>query len=256
MEKSNLRRPIMAGNWKMNMTVSQAKILAKDIVEAVKGITTCDIVVAPSFVCLQAVQEIICGTNVCLAAQNVFWEDVGAFTGEISADMLIDLGVTYVIVGHSERRQFFAETNETVNKRVHQAFKKKLIPIVCVGETLAEREEGKTCDVVKQQIVGALAGVSVTDMHQVIVAYEPVWAIGTGKTATNTQANDVHVAIRKYIEELYNSTIAEFVRIQYGGSVKPDNIQGLMTESSIDGALIGGASLNAESFANIVKFSR
>jgi triosephosphate isomerase len=249
------RRPIIAGNWKMNKTSVEAGDLVRKIVYAVVDVKDRDIVVAPPFTALFALNDIIRGTNIALAAQNMHWEDKGAFTGEISAEMLLDLGCKYVIIGHSERRQYFGETDETVNKKLRQALNKGLLPIVCVGETLNEREAGKANEVIERQITGALKGVTAAEMQKVVIAYEPVWAIGTGKTASPEQANEIHGFIRKKIEIAYGKEVAGAVRIQYGGSVTPENVSSLMAMPDIDGALVGGASLKPESFAALVKFT-
>jgi triosephosphate isomerase (TIM) len=249
------RRPILAGNWKMNMTATQARELASKLIPLVAGVKDRDIVVGPPFTSLAAVAETIKGTNIGLAAQNLHWEEKGAFTGEISADMLLDSGCKYVIIGHSERRQYFGETDETVNKKARQALKKALLPILCVGETLAEREAGKLNKIIGRQVTGGLKDISTEDMKKVVIAYEPVWAIGTGKTATPEQANEVHALIRQKVKALYSADIAEGLRIQYGGSVTPENVSTLMTMPDIDGALVGGASLKPESFAALVKFT-
>ena len=248
------RTPIIAGNWKMNKTASEARDLAMALIPLVKEVKDREIVLGPPFTSLQAVAERIKGTNIALSSQNLFWEDNGAFTGEISADMLLDLGCKYVIIGHSERRQIFGETDETVNKRLKQALKKGLLPIVCVGETLNERESNKTNDIVGRQITGAFRDISAEDMKKVVIAYEPVWAIGTGKTATPEQAEEVHQFIRGQIAAAYGDPVAGGLRIQYGGSVTPDNASTLMAMPDIDGALVGGASLKPDSFAAIVKF--
>ncbi len=248
------RKPIIAGNWKMNKTTIEAEELAAALTPLVSAARDREIVLAPPFTSLEAVSETIRGTNVSLAAQNMHWEDKGAFTGEISAEMLLDLGCKYVIIGHSERRQYFGETDETVNKKVKQALKKGLLPIMCVGETLAEREAGRLNEIISRQVTGGLKDVGAADMKKVVVAYEPVWAIGTGKTATPEQANEVHALIRQQVESLYNADIAEGLRIQYGGSVTPDNVSQLMAMPDIDGALVGGASLKPESFAELVNF--
>jgi len=248
------RRPILAGNWKMNMTATQARDLAGKLVPLVSGVKDRDIVLGPPFTALAAVAETIKGTNVSLSAQNLHWEDKGAFTGEISAEMLLDLGCRYVIIGHSERRQYFGETDDTVNKRVKQALKKGLLPILCVGETLAEREAEKLNEIISRQVTGGLRDIPASDMQKVVIAYEPVWAIGTGKTATPGQANEVHALIRQKIKTVYNADIAEGLRIQYGGSVTPENVSTLMAMPDIDGALVGGASLKPESFAALVNF--
>jgi triosephosphate isomerase len=249
------RRPIIAGNWKMNKTSVEAGDLVRKIAYAVVDVKDRDIVVAPPFTALFALNDIIRGTNIALAAQNMHWEDKGAFTGEISAEMLLDLGCKYVIIGHSERRQYFGETDETVNKKLRQALNKGLLPIVCVGETLNEREAGKANEVIERQITGALKGVTAAEMQKVVIAYEPVWAIGTGKTASPEQANEIHGFIRKKIEIAYGKEVAGAVRIQYGGSVTPENVSSLMAMPDIDGALVGGASLKPESFAALVKFT-
>jgi triosephosphate isomerase (TIM) len=248
------RRPIIAGNWKMNKTAAEARDLASKLVPLVSGVKDRDIVLAPTFTSLQTVADAIKGTNMALAAQNLFWEDKGAFTGEISAEMLLDSGCKYVIIGHSERRQYFGETDETVNKKIRQALNKGLLPIVCVGELLSEREAGKANDVINRQITGALKGVTAAEMQKIVVAYEPVWAIGTGKTATPDQANEIHAFIRSKVKAMYTTEVAESLRIQYGGSVTPDNVSQLMTKPDIDGALVGGASLKPESFAALVTF--
>ncbi len=248
------RRPILAGNWKMNMTATQARDLASKVLPLVAGTKERDIVLGPPFTSIAAVAEVIKGTNIALSAQNLHWEDKGAFTGEISADMLLDSGCKYVIIGHSERRQYFGETDETVNKKVKQALKKGLLPIMCVGETLAEREAGRLNDVISRQVTGGLKDVAADEMKKVVIAYEPVWAIGTGKTATPEQANEVHALIRGKARSLYGAEIAEGLRIQYGGSVTPDNVSQLMAMPDIDGALVGGASLKPDSFAALVNF--
>jgi triosephosphate isomerase len=248
------RRPILAGNWKMNMTATQARELASKLIPLVSGAKDRDIVLGPPFTSISAVADAIKGTNIGLAAQNLHWEDRGAFTGEISADMLLDSGCKYVIIGHSERRQYFGETDETVNKKVNQALKKGLLPILCVGETLAEREAGRLNDIISRQVTVGLKDISAEDMKKVVIAYEPVWAIGTGKTATPEQANEVHALIREKVMALYGAEIAEGLRIQYGGSVTPENVSQLMAKPDIDGALVGGASLKPESFAALVNF--
>jgi triosephosphate isomerase len=248
------RKPILAGNWKMNMTATQARELAAKLIPLVSAVKDRDIVLGPPFTSLQSVAETIKGTNVSLAAQNFHWEDKGAFTGEISADMLLDLGCKYVIIGHSERRLYFGESDETVNKKTRQALKKGLLPIVCVGETLAEREAGKLNEIISRQVTGGLKDLTPEEMRRVVIAYEPVWAIGTGKTASPEQANEVHALIRQKIRSLYDAEIAEGLRIQYGGSVTPDNVSSLMAMPDIDGALVGGASLRPESFAALVNY--
>ena len=248
------RTPILAGNWKMNMTTAQARDLASKLAPLVAGAKDREVVLGPPYTALQAVSDAIKGSNIVLAAQNLHWEEKGAFTGEISADMLLDLGCKYVIIGHSERRQYFGETDETANKRVRQALRKGLLPILCVGETLQEREAGKVQVVIERQVTGGLKEVTAEEMKKVVVAYEPVWAIGTGKTATPEQANEVHDLIRRKVAALYSAEDAAGLRIQYGGSVTPENASALMAMPDIDGALVGGASLKPESFAAIVNF--
>src|SRR5512146_1253496 len=251
---NKLRKPIIAGNWKMNKTTAEARDLAAKLEPLVSGVKDREIVLAPTFTALQTVAEAIKGTNMSLAAQNLHGEDKGAFTGEISAEMLLDLGCKYVIIGHSERRQLFGETDEGVNRKVKQALKKGLLPILCVGETLAEREAGKLNEIINRQVTGGLKDIGADDMKKVVIAYEPVWAIGTGKTATPDQANEVHALIREKVKSLYGAGIAEGLRIQYGGSVTPENVSSLMAKPDIDGALVGGASLKPESFAALVNF--
>lgn len=248
-----MRKPIIAGNWKMNKTPSEGVAL----VEALKPLVanaSCDVVVCVPATDLYAVGKAIAGSNVHLGAQNVHFAESGAYTGEISADMLKELGVEYVVIGHSERRQYFAETDETVNKRTHAALNKGLIPIVCVGETLEEREGGKTESVLTRQLLDGLKGID--DLSKLVIAYEPVWAIGTGKTATSEQANETIGFIRKTLAENFCPNCAAKVRIQYGGSMKPSNCKELMAMSEIDGGLIGGASLKAEDFSAIVNYDK
>jgi len=247
------RRPIIAGNWKMYKTGAAAAALAREVVAQVAGVTKPEIVVCPTFTSLAPVGAVIAGSNVQLGAQNVHWEKEGAFTGEISAAMLLEVGVKYVIIGHSERRQLFGETNEGVNRRTKAALAAGLRPIVCVGESLAQREAGQTAQVVSDQTRAGLAGLSKDDMVATVIAYEPVWAIGTGKTASPAQAQEVHRLIRDRLGEMFGADVAGRVRIQYGGSVKPDNAKELLGQPDIDGALVGGASLKAGDFAAIVK---
>jgi len=248
------RTPLLAGNWKMYGTRSEASALASALAAAVGRVPGREVLVAPPYTALEVVKATIAGTDIRLGAQNLHWEPKGAFTGEISAAMLVEAGCTHVIIGHSERRQLFGETNETVNKRLHAALAAGLTPIVCVGETLQEREAEATVQVVERQVVAGLAGVSAAALAKSVVAYEPVWAIGTGKTATPAQAQDVHRTIREQLAKLTDAETAKHVRILYGGSVKPDNIDSLMAEPDIDGALVGGASLVAEQFIRIVRF--
>src|SRR5512141_688271 len=228
------RRPIIAGNWKMNKTSTEARDLASKLIPLVSSVKDRDIVLAPPFTSIPAVAETIKGTNMALSAQDLFWEEKGAFTGEISAEMLLDLGCKYVIIGHSERRQFFGETDETANKKVRQALNKGLLPIVCVGELLNEREAGRVNVVIERQLIGALKAVSAAEMEKIVIAYEPVWAIGTGKTATPDQANEIHLFIRQKVKSMYSSEVASALRIQYGGSVTPENVSTLMAMPDID----------------------
>ena len=248
-----MRKPIIAGNWKMNKTPEEAAQLVAELVPLVKD-AQCDVVVCPPAVCFAAVKPIIEGTNVKLGAQNVHFAAKGAYTGELSADMLKASGCQYVIIGHSERRQYFGETDKTVNKRTVAAVKAGLIPLVCVGEMKDEREEGYTDAIVSYQTLMALTGLTAEEVAGVVVAYEPVWAIGTGLTATDEQANETIGVIRKAIAEVYGDDVAQKVRIQYGGSMKGSNVKGLMAQPEIDGGLIGGASLKAEDFAQVVNF--
>ena len=251
-----MRRPIIAGNWKMNKTIDQSLDSVTKLKTEVAKINDVDIVVCPPFTSLFAVGKAIQGTNIFLSAQNIYWEEKGAYTGEVSPVMLTDLGCKYVIIGHSERRQFFGETNQSVNRKVKAALKFSLTSIMCVGERLEERERGVTEGVVREHITRGLEGLSREEVLKMVIAYEPLWAIGTGKTATPDQAQEVHSFIRGLLGELYDEVIASQVRIQYGGSVKPDNISDLMRQEDIDGALVGGASLDATSFAQIIKYER
>ena len=238
----------------MNTVVDEAKALVEELKGLVSDVKDVEVVVCPPFISLSAVQDVIKDTNIELGAQNVYWEKSGAFTAEVSAPMLKSVGCTYVIIGHSERRTYFGETDETVNKRIFAALGEGLKPIVCVGETLEEREAEKTFDVIKQQISGGLVNLTQEQMESIVIAYEPVWAIGTGKTASKEQAQEVHAFIRKLLAEIFGDATAEATRIQYGGSVKPDNASDLMAQPDIDGALVGGAALKAASFEGIVKF--
>jgi len=248
-----MRKKIIAGNWKMNKTPKQAVEFVNELKEKVAG-AEADVVVCPTFVCLPAVVEATKGTNIKVGAQNIHWADNGAFTGEISGEMLKEVGVEYVIIGHSERRQYFGETDETVNNRLKAALKYDLVPIVCVGELLEERENGTTNEVLERQTVGALKDIEPEAVSNMVIAYEPVWAIGTGKTASSDDANDACKFIRSIVEKLYNKEVADKVRIQYGGSVKPSNANELFTTSDIDGGLVGGASLKTDDFTAIVKY--
>jgi triosephosphate isomerase len=247
-----MRKPVIAGNWKLFKTGTEATELVTGLLPLVSSAKNVEIVVAPVFTVLDRVRSVIAGSNVKLSAQDCYWEAEGAFTGEVSPKMLLDAGCSHVIIGHSERRQFFGETDETVNKKIKAAIASGLIVLFCIGETLAERESGSTFSVLKRQIAGGLAGISESDLAKVIVAYEPVWAIGTGKTASDDQAQEAHAFIRAEIKGLYSPSAAEGMRILYGGSVKPENIAGLISRPDIDGALVGGASLKADSFAALV----
>ncbi|HUL60108.1 MAG TPA: triose-phosphate isomerase [Anaeromyxobacteraceae bacterium] len=248
------RRKFVCGNWKMHKTAAEAVALLKELAAGLGADgAAVQVAVAPPFTALQAAAGAAAGTRLELAAQDVHWEAQGAFTGEVSAPMLAEIGCRHVIVGHSERRQLFGETDETVRRKVGAVLSANLLPIVCVGETLAEREAGRTLDVVGRQVRAGLAGIPSAPLAALTVAYEPVWAIGTGKTATSAQAQEVHAAIRKILRDLGGSSAADAVRIQYGGSVKPENAQELMSQPDIDGALVGGASLKAKDFLAIVK---
>lgn len=250
-----MRTPVIAGNWKLFKTIAEAGAMVNALKPLVAGTSGVEVVVAPVFTALRPVADALAGSNVRLAAQDCYWEEEGAFTGEVAPRLLKDAGCSYVIIGHSERRQFFGETDETVNKKVKAALAAGLTAIVCVGETLTDREDDATFAVIERQITGAFAGLSGDSLAGVVIAYEPVWAIGTGKTATDQQAQEVHVFIRELVGKLFGLTAADAMRILYGGSVKPDNVRGLMAQPDIDGALVGGASLKADSFAAIVNFA-
>ena len=248
------RRPLIAGNWKMHGTRAETERLLAALKLAMAGLTDREVVVAPPFTALETAARLLAESPIRLAAQNLYWEPQGAFTGEISGPMLRDLGCSYVILGHSERRQYFAETDQQVARKVKAAQRDGLLPIVCVGETLEERDRGDTLAVIRRQVRGGLDEQEKAAVAALVIAYEPVWAIGTGRTATPEQAQEVHAAIRATVAELADQTTAEAVRILYGGSVKPDNVDALMAQADIDGALVGGASLQADSFARIVHF--
>jgi triosephosphate isomerase len=250
------RRHIIAGNWKMHKTVGEATLLAGAAVRAAEEARGVEVVVAPPFTALFPVAQALSGSEVKLAAQNCHWERAGAYTGEVAPVMLADLGCAYCIVGHSERRQLFGDTDEAVNRRVRALLDVGVQPILCIGETLAQREAGDTFQVVETQLRQGLSGVPAADLARVVVAYEPVWAIGTGRNATPEQAEEVHRFLRECLARWYGSATADAIRILYGGSVKPANIDELMAQPDIDGALVGGASLEAESFARLVKFRR
>lgn len=250
-----MRKPVIAGNWKMYKLLSEAVDTALAIKPLVANANHCEVIIAPVFVHLKTVADRLEGSNVKVAAQNCSTEQKpGAHTGEVSAEMIKDVGASHVIVGHSERRQFYGETDESVNKKTKACLSAGLSAIVCVGEMLAERESGNAEKVVETQLVAAMDGLTVSDMERIIIAYEPVWAIGTGRVAMPEQAQEMHGFIRRTVGETHGKAVADQVRILYGGSVKPDNIAGLMQQADIDGALVGGASLEAESFAQIVNF--
>ncbi len=248
------RTPLLAGNWKMYKSVPEAVALAQDLKRSLAGVSGREILICPPSISLTKVYEAILGSNIHLGAQNLHWENEGAFTGELSGAMIKSAGCRYVIIGHSERRQYFGETDQTVNKKMFAAFKAGLIPIVCVGETLEERESGNHFKVVERQIRDGACNLIKEDFLKLVIAYEPVWAIGTGKTASPAQAQEMHAFIRKILSAVYNEPLAQKTRILYGGSVKPDNIDALMSEPDIDGGLVGGASLKAPDFTRIVTY--
>lgn len=243
-----MRKPFISANWKMNKTIEETEEFINSFLPMVKDITAVDILIAPPFTALQAAARLLIGTNIKLGAQNVFYEEKGAFTGEISPAMLLSAGCSYAIIGHSERRQYFMENDEIVNKKIKTARKNGLEVILCIGESLKEREENKTFEVLDRQLTGSLKD---TDLNGMTIAYEPIWAIGTGKTATKEQANEAHAYIRGWLKK--NREGAEKLRILYGGSVTPENVESLMSEPEVDGALVGGASMKPDSFAKIVK---
>jgi triosephosphate isomerase len=248
------RRPMIAGNWKMHKTVPEAVALATRLAQTVGNFEQREVLVAPPFTALLEVHRALAGSRILLGAQNMYCEDTGAFTGEVSPVMLLSAGCTHVILGHSERRQIFGESDELINRKVLQAIRKELRPILCIGETLSEREAGRAQTVVESQLRTGLKSLTREDHSRIILAYEPVWAIGTGRTATPAQAQEMHGFIRGLLSGLFDPDSAGAIRILYGGSVKPDNISELMAEPDIDGALVGGASLKAEDFEKIVKF--
>lgn len=248
------RRPLIAGNWKMHLTLAEAVQLAQTVAEISTDSPDRDVLVAPAFTALAAVSNAVSGSGLLVGAQNVAWENQGAYTGEISPAMLIDLGVAWAIIGHSERRQIFGEDNGLINRRIRGAVHNGIHSILCIGETLVERESGHTFAVLEQQLRTGLNQVTGTQMTHLVLAYEPVWAIGTGKTATKEQAQEVHAYLRQLLADMYEKTVADTIRILYGGSVKPDNIDDLMAQPDIDGVLVGGAALKAESFGRIVHF--
>lgn len=248
-----MRIPLIAGNWKMNMTIADARKTVNSLLPLVSG-NEVEVVLVPPFTALYAVHDIIRGTKVKLGAQDVFWEESGAYTGEISPPMLVDAGCSYVIVGHSERRGYFGETNISVNRKVAASLKNNLCPILCIGETLQEKEEGKTLDILENGLLEGLRDLKADQLREIVIAYEPIWAIGTGKTATPEQANESHLFIRGWMKNSFDRETSELIRIIYGGSVTSENIDRLMAQPEIDGALIGGASLKADSFVKIVNY--
>ncbi|BBO73855.1 triosephosphate isomerase [Desulfosarcina widdelii] len=252
---SSHRIPLIAGNWKMHKTGTEAVAAAgqlKDLVDKASGV---EVMIAPTFTALYQVSQVLKGSSIALAAQNLHWEPKGAFTGEISTEMLVDAGCSQVIIGHSERRQLFGETDETVNRKIQAAAAAGLLPVFCIGETEAQREAGETFSVLDKQVRDGLKGFVFDGSTNLVVAYEPVWAIGTGKTATREQAQEAHAYIRSLLKTLFGKTVAESVRILYGGSVKPDNVKALMAMPDVDGALVGGASLDPETFSKLVFFN-
>ncbi len=252
----DLRRPLIAGNWKMFKTGPEAVEAADRLVKLLSTTMDVDVMIAPPFTALAPVSDMLKNTRIFLGAQNLFWEEEGAYTGEISTSMLVSAGCRYVIVGHSERRQYFGETDDTVNKKIKAALKKDLIPVLCIGESEMERDSKETFSVLDRQVRKGLKGFSADQMETLVIAYEPVWAIGTGKTATADQAQEVHLFLRAMLGKKFGDKLARSIRILYGGSVKSDNIKELMTMPDIDGALIGGASLEPETFSKIVNFGK
>ncbi len=248
------RKPLIAGNWKMYKTCSESVETAEQLTKLMTETIDIDVMIAPPFTALALVANVVRGSRVSLGAQNLFWEDEGAYTGEISSAMLLSAGCTYVIIGHSERRQNFGETDETVNKKIKAAIENGLIPVMCVGESEKERESNETFSVIDRQVNKGLEGFSPDDLEPLVIAYEPVWAIGTGKTATADQAQEVHRFLRSMLEKSFGNMLAKSIRILYGGSVKPNNIGELMSMPDVDGALVGGASLDPETFSKIVHF--
>ena len=251
-----MRTPLIAGNWKMFKTVAEAVVFAKELRSLVKDISGVDIVVAPPFTAIHAVAEALRNANVAVSAQDVYWEKEGAFTGEVSAGMIKEAGAEYAIIGHSERRRLFGETDATVNRKIVAAIGVGLTPIVCIGETLEERERNETLAVLDRQIKNGLDGLASGQVGELVVAYEPVWAIGTGRNATAAQAEEAHAHIRTRLRRWFGAEAADRCRVLYGGSVKPDNIANLIQEPDVDGALVGGASLEVRSFGELVTRSR
>jgi triosephosphate isomerase len=251
---NNTRTPLIAGNWKMYKTCDQAVETARSIKDLVAGATGVDIMIAPPFTALALVAQEIKDSNIGLGAQNLHWEAEGAYTGEIAADMIVSSGCRYVIIGHSERRQYFGETDQTVNRKVRAAIDAGLTPVMCIGETEAQREAGETFSVLDKQVKNGLESFVLDDLQTLVIAYEPVWAIGTGKTATTEQAQEVHAHVRQWFNKQFNDAFAQGLRILYGGSVKPSNVKDLMAMPDLDGALVGGASLDPQSFSQLVRY--
>lgn len=248
------RKPIIAGNWKLQNTIRESIDLVTGLKRELADVIDVEIVVCPVFTAIASVVDSVVETNIGVGAQDVYWEEKGAFTGEVAPGMIKEAGAQYVIVGHSERRALFGETDQTINKKIRASLNADLTPIVCVGEVLEEREANKTLEVVETQVRGCFEGFSAEEIAKCVIAYEPVWAIGTGKTATPDQAQEVHKAIRAIVQSIAGDEVAAGIRIQYGGSVKPDNVATLMGQEDVDGALVGGASLDTDSFSKIVKF--
>ncbi|OGR63340.1 MAG: triose-phosphate isomerase [Elusimicrobia bacterium GWB2_63_16] len=251
---SNKRVPMIAGNWKMHLTSKEAADLAAAMRKGLDPDLKHEVLLAPTFTNLHAVKAAIAGSKILLASQDVAWEEKGAFTGAVSPAQIIDAGCTHAIIGHSERRKIFLETDEVINKKMKAAIKANIVPVLCIGETLEERESQRTYRVLETQLTGAFAGITAAEAARVVIAYEPVWAIGTGKTATPDQAQDAHVFVRKQMERIYGKDYAEAVRVLYGGSVKADNVDELMAQPDIDGALVGGESLKADKFLRVIHF--
>lgn len=249
------RTPLIAGNWKMNKTGSQAVEAASQLKSMVIGVKDVEIMIAPTYTALYQVAQALKGSPIALSAQDLYWEKQGAFTGKISSEMLVDAGCSHVIIGHSERRQFFGETDETVNRKIQAALSAKLIPVFCIGESETDREAGDTFSILDKQVRIGLKDFVFDDLTGLVIAYEPVWAIGTGKTATREQAQEAHQFIRSLLDKLFGKPFADTIRILYGGSVKPDNVRALMEMPDVDGALVGGASLDAETFSKLVFFN-
>jgi triosephosphate isomerase len=252
--EEKMRKPLIAGNWKMNKTVEETATTLEKLKGLIEGTADVEVMIAPSFISIKTAVDTVAGSNIEIGAQNMYFEDSGAYTGEISPGMLCDAGCKWVIIGHSERRQYFGCTDEMVNRKLKKAVAAGLKPVICVGETLEERESEKTFDVLRKQLAGGLKDLSVEEQDAIAIAYEPIWAIGTGKTATPQIAEEAHAFIRNEIVSLYSEGLAEKIRILYGGSVKPDNVISLMEQENIDGGIVGGASLESEIFSQIVKY--